>query len=450
MLGNVSRTQVELDGAIRIRALGPTPGGAQIGRAWLLPSAGKPIEFRDYMVNRTIWADSYLSDQPAGYVFCESELTDAVYIATERLLRDRYSVLLPDAALESSKRDADAIQDMKRRLKTAGYYQDAPFDVRPVPRIMARASVGASISTFIPKLTRYQAPDITEDPARTSHAAATASWLRQFDDDDDIDCASVLLDHLRILDRSDTTTAVRRFLETHPEFEGATIVPFGSARDSSAIQSYFAGDLRGKGIAECKTLDEAIRSGSSTRIIFLDDFVGSGGQSSDVLAAGFGRKDLRRDLGEDRDLFSSDIQTFLRSAPLAFVFTAAWDSGLEEVRRITAELGLDAKVFGHLGEDEIPFAPAILNEARPDHAAAFLERSKLLGTQLLDSTAKQKPDESAEARAERLAERGLGYGNRGMLLASPFNVPTQTFTPLWASGTLNGVEWRALMHRRQK
>ena len=76
------------------------------------------------------------------------------------------------------------------------------------------------------------------------------------------------------------------------------MVPFGSARDSSAIHSYFAADLQGRLVDGCMSLDDALHQNSAEHIIFIDDFVGSGGQSKDVLAAGFGREDLRATLGE--------------------------------------------------------------------------------------------------------------------------------------------------------
>ncbi|WP_443627165.1 phosphoribosyltransferase-like protein [Bradyrhizobium ivorense] len=49
-----------------------------------------------------------------------------------------------------------------------------------------------------------------------------------------------------------------------------------------------------------------------------------------------------------------------------------------------------------------------------------------------------------------MAQRALGYGNRAMLLASPFNVPAQSLTLIWARGHVDGAEWTPLMLRRKK
>ena len=71
------------------------------------------------------------------------------------------------------------------------------------------------------------------------------SWLRQFDTYAHIDSAILLLSRFKMIGRVDTVAAMRSFIETNPEFRGATAVPFGSARDSGSIQTYFSADLIG-------------------------------------------------------------------------------------------------------------------------------------------------------------------------------------------------------------
>lgn len=453
VLGLEERSSIDLEGAVMVHPVSGTPGGTQIGRAYLITKTGSPIEFKDYLVNRTAWADSYLSDQPAGYVFAEANIADTAFIAIERLLRTDYGIQLPASALEMSKRDAENILHLKADLKAKGYYADSPFELRPEPAKLGHADVARAIAEFVPKYDIYQAP-VTVAPSRAplsddgQHAARR--WLRQFDSDDDVECAVRILTSLKMINRADTVEAVRRFITANPDFQDALVVPFGSARDSGAIHGYFAADLKGTLVSECLTLDEAFQRPAGRPIIFLDDFVGSGGQSRDILAAGFGRNDLRAELGEDRNLFSSDIQGFLRTAKLAFVFTAAWDDGVREVEKVATDIGLDANVFSHIGQADIPFLEQALNGLPESQISGFLDRSRAIGTSLMRSESKQRPDEAAEAYEDRLEKRALGYGNRAMLLASPFNVPTQTFTPLWAWGMIGQARWEPLLPRRKK
>jgi HD superfamily phosphohydrolase len=452
LLKEPQRSRVDLEGSIMVHPIGKTPGGTQIGRAYLISKTGSPIEFKDYLVNRTAWADSYLSDQPAGYVFADPELADLTFVAVERLLRVEHAISLPESALEMSKRDPHTIQSLKGRLKRVGYYSDAPFDLRPEPSRLRDADVASAVSDFVHKYDAYQAPVDKDQSQRPSLGANSAiiHWLRQFDLDEDVECAVEILRSTRMLSRADTVEAVGTFIREHNDYAGALVIPFGSARDSAAIHGYFASDLMGHVVSECLSLEDAFKKHDGRPIIFVDDFLGSGGQSKDFLAAGFGRDDLRGELGEQRDLFSNEIQEFLRAARLAFVFTAAWEDGVKMVEETTGKLSLNATVYRHIGEDQIPFLEKTLKEFPEWQRVGFIERSKIIGTSLLKSETKQRADEDGDAYRRRLEDRSLGYGNRGMLLVSPFNVPTQTFTPLWAKGEVNAVAWTPLLPRRKK
>jgi hypothetical protein len=104
-----------------------------------------------------------------------------------------------------------------------------------------------------------------------------------------------------------------------------------------------------------------------------------------------------------------------------------------------------------LGEQDIPFANQQIFAGLPaQQVDDFLARCSEIGKQLIDSTAEQKRGETDDQFLKRKGNRRLGYGNRAMLLASPFNVPTQTLTMIWASGKVDGTEWLPLMPRRKK
>jgi HD superfamily phosphohydrolase len=190
-------SDIEIELSVTLRMLGQTPGATQIARAYLLPTSGKPLPFRKYTVNRAAWAAGYMTDQPVGYIFTPDKIADYAYLAIEKLLRVEYSVKLPESALEASKRNGLSIQNVKRQLAAAGYYRDAPFDVRPVPERMRRVDVQAVLDRFVVRAMIYQEPQTAET---TSHSAMplrerTIAWLRQFDDEDHVDCALQLLDH---------------------------------------------------------------------------------------------------------------------------------------------------------------------------------------------------------------------------------------------------------------
>ncbi|WP_456749396.1 phosphoribosyltransferase-like protein [Bradyrhizobium sp. USDA 4341] len=180
--------------------------------------------------------------------------------------------------------------------------------------------------------------------------------------------------------------------------------------------------------------------------MFIDDFIASGGQATDILAAGFGIEALRKRLGEQRELFGDDVREHLLRCEVAFVFTAGWDDGIEAVRKIANDLSLNSVVFRHLDDDALPFAfETVLTGSSSAAIASFKQRCEEIGLALLSNS-----DDTSADDAAKVAQRTLGYGIRAMLLASPFNVPAQTLTALWATGLVDGVDWLPLMARRKK
>jgi len=251
-----------------------------------------------------------------------------------------------------------------------------------------------------------------------------------------------------MLNREDTVSCVRAFIAQHPRFSGGTVVPFGDARDSGVIQGYFVSDLIGHEISRCCSIDDAVRIHKAKQIIFVDDFIASGGQAADILAAGFGIDALRRPLGEQREMFGDDVKEHLAGCEVAFVFTAGWNDGIEVVKQLARELKLNAVVYRHLDEAALPFAfETVLSEVDPQIVESFRNRCKEIGAELIKSG--DQMDGKAEDQ-NKADQRALGYGNRAMLLASPFNVPAQTLTAIWSRGKVKGVDWQPLMLRRKK
>lgn len=438
----------QLESLIMIHVLGQTPGSSQIARAYLMPPIGKPLPFREYTVNRGAWAESYLSDQPAGFIFCSPEIADAVYLAVEKLLRIHHNVRLPASAMEVSKRDPIRVQELKKNLKGLDYYRGAPYDLRPEPERLKRADIIPLVDKYAAMLVRYQAPAVSNGINRGSSTPVDCvmHWLRQFDEDNHIECALRMLNRFRMLTREDTRNAITSFIEANPAFRGARVIPFGSAKDSSVISAYFAADVQGVYISDCTTLSEAAKSSADTPLIFIDDFVGSGAQGMDILAAGFGLEKLRKNLGEQREFFGEAETELLRRVKVGFVFTAAWDEGVREVEKAATTAKIQATVFRLFDENSIPFAfDGDFDGMDPEIIASFKSRCEKIGIDLMS-----KQEDGAKQTEEKINQRKLGYGNRAMLLASPFNVPSQTLTAIWATGTVDGVPWTPLMARRKK
>ena len=428
--------------AVVISAKPPLGSGTEIDRA-LISMGEKFVRGRELEINQTAWADMYGLGKPQGVLFAPRECAAAVFIAAERLLRREFDVVLPASALEISKQDREEVDKVKRQLEEVGWYKGVPHDIRPVPDRLRRQDVEVKVERIAAKLEQIDEPQ-SETPQRRAQAMRerVVSWLAQFRDNDAIDCALAALDVMKVLGREDNYAALAKFAELNPDFTGATICPLGAIKDSSAVQTYLSRDLE-KIFPRASLIEEAAAAGGDKPIIFLDDIVGSGSQTLDILGNWFEDDELKQDqLEETRLPFGRQEREFLRSRPVAFVFVAGWKDGLERIREAATKLKLDATVYAHLTDNDLPFAfDGALAGLDPNKVESFRERCKSIGADLLASNGK---DETKQA------ERALGYGGRAMLLASRFNVPTQTLTCIWMGGKHDDVDWHALIKRRAK
>ena len=102
-------------------------------RAFLIPESGAPIRFRDESGETKGWANAYRSTRDIGFVFAPVEASSYAYLATEKLLRTRFGIRSPNSMLELAKHNAKELDALRRRLALAGFYDDLPLDLRPMP-----------------------------------------------------------------------------------------------------------------------------------------------------------------------------------------------------------------------------------------------------------------------------------------------------------------------------
>ena len=416
-------------------------GGTEIDRALIL-QGDRFVRGRDMgaRMSQTAWVEAYHFGQPHSHIFAPKEAAAATYVAAEKLLRRKYGVVLPASALNLSKQNAEAVHELKGKLDAVGWYSGVPLDIRPKPKRLGRADIEGRVQALAVKLETIDEPEGTLAPRRAeAMAERIRSWLAQYRDDQAIEGALEAIERIRILSRDDTHAALRSFAKKHPEFVGATIIPFGDLKDSGVIQGYLSRGLEDI-FPHLTTVEKAAEVGGDAPVVFVDDFIGSGKQASDVIGTWFDDDDLKKsELGEARFAFQERERTFLKNRPVGFVFVAGWDDGLARIKEAAEKVGINATVDVFIPESEIPFA--FNGEGRSAASLAFERESQKIGESLLAARGKDE---------EKQKERALGYGNRAMLLASRLNVPTQTLTSFWMDGTHDGVDWHALIRRKDK
>lgn len=432
-------TRTQLESMVMIHMLKQAKWSTEIGRAYLMTADQKPVGYSQYTVNRQNWSQSYMSDQPAGYIFSSYYLADAVYIAMEVLAYQEFEYFLPKSTMDFSKRSTDKIKELKRKLLDRGYYRTKHPQLRPHSERFENADVTIAIQNFHKRLSRHQGSgsshEFTED--------WVSMWLGQFEDEH-LELAILLLENFRFLSRQDCAEAVKKFILDNPEFIDASVAPFGSVKDSGSVTTYFSADA---GLT-CESLEDIVKRGDKRPIIFIDDFVATGAQGKDILAAGFGRPDLREfGIDEERPAYSPEQIDYLKKIKVGFVFVAAWNDGVNRIKGVAKELGMDAKVFCYIEEAQLPFVfeNIGMDKFDSDRVASFKIRCKEIGSDLMALNKHGEPNSK-----EKIDTRTLGYGNRAMLLATPINVPTQTVTAIWADKKVSGVDWIPLIRRRTK
>ncbi len=384
-----------------------------------------------------------------GYIFATRELGEFALLATEAVLAKRYSVAVPDWMLEETKRSAVTLRPTKMRLRATGYYKGELAPIRPKSDRMMMMDVANAANAFGDRFASLQEA-VTENgdgqgqgQGSAAVAARATRWLDQFEEEDHVECAMALLAGARLLVRTDYVAAMKSFLAANPEFKNASVISLSSGNDSSQIVQYYTADIAGT--KSYGSLGELVEDNRDEPVIVVDDFTGSGGQMSNILASMFDKSELKReDQNEQRSLALKPEQDFLRARKVGFVFTAAWEAGRKAVAEMAEKVGLDARVFVHITEDQLPEAGRALEaQGLGEKADGFFKRVAQIGADLLRSNEPDWP-------AEKVEQRAFGYGNRGLLLFFPYNVPSQTLTCMWADGTVDGDEWTPIMRRRKK
>lgn len=419
-------------------------GYPDIGRVLIFHPDGEIESYADSPFNSDGWSSAYEGrGAAAGFAFAPSPILSAVYIAIERVIYDLFDILCPDSAKQLSKVDTASLSRLKNDLLEVGYYEDMPIDIRPMPERLTKADIEKRVGAIANKLRSYHQPiDVSDFEIFGGIEEKVIYWLRQFGRSSDIELAIQTLERLKVLGRQDVVTAAKEFFERNPDFVGASIVGFGSLKDSGSIVSYFANDLGPSFHSGVMSLEDAMSVAPDKPVVFFDDLIASGGQAADMIARWFDVDELKEDLGERRIPFEEPKRKFLRSRKVAFLFVCGWKDGVKKLERAAKTAGLDAVVHAHLGEPDLPFLfdEGVL-KGKKDDIIRFRKFCEDVGRSVSLSNTKDKV---------KTKNRILGYGNRAMLLCFPYNVPTQTLTIIREDGVYNGMEWKALLVRRKK
>ncbi len=421
----------------------PNSASAELGHACLIDENGAILPASEEVGEGHALADAYVASRDLGYIFSLRRLSPIVYVAAEALVRERYDIRMPDAMQSYAKQDSEKIVALKRRLEEARWYELLPGDLRPLPSVLTRSDAIDRADEIVSRLAGYSGPYQSPSPgdarpASTISRQKVLSYARQFVDDDLVNSALTVMNSIMVIGRAEANQALDAFLKSHNEFEGASYCALGEGRDSSALLTYYVGDMaRFHGLVY-RTLEDALAHDKP--IVFVDDLVGRGSQSISILETWLGVK-LSEDLHERRNAtLPPDLVEKMRGRRLGFVFVAGMSEGRAALEARAGELELKLTVYVHIPESRLPFLHQVIREQ------ATLERFKSFCVQKAKPVL-LSPEEGHDDTW--VGQRVLGYGNTGLLLASTYNTPSATLTCLWAEDAQKSP-WNAFLRRRKK
>jgi hypothetical protein len=408
-------------------------------RAYLVDDQKNLVMLSQVSAETRGWADAYINTRDVGYVFSPREIAAHVHIATEVVLRVKRGIAVPREMHSYAKVESSAVADLRQKLSQAGYYDGMPRELGPTPKFLRTAGTEQRIEAAAEALATYMGPSFGLSDKRAEagviNPTKVRDWLTQFPEQW-LAHALAIVEGIRLLDRNLINQSIRGFLEAagNEEFAGAPLVPIGGAKDGSAIQTYFAGDVGRHFGCEPMPFADALLTGKP--LIFVDDIIGRGSSIISNFEAWLGLPDTQ-DLDEERGPALPDaLREVLLETPIAIVTSAARDAGADTVLATLKSYGLNVRVHGLLDDSRLPNLRGVLEATDLKQIDEFIEYCRTVGAQLLGPSPKA-------------AERALGYGNDGMLIVTNSNTPTMTLTMLWKEGT-DSFPWRPLIYRKSK
>ena len=424
-------------------------GDADTNHAYVIGHDGVPRQVAQINPATRGWSDAYINTRDMGYVFTIRELALVVHIASEVAALHLYGARIHDQMRIYSKQHSDTLNDCRRALEKAGFYDDEPAELRPLAKVLEKAATRRDIDSWLSTMQGYEPPGATVAGVLAIHSLSfehVRDWIHQFHPKfAEFALATVL--SIRLIGRRVTDSALMSFLADpqYSRFQSASFVPLGGAQDGSAVVGYYARTVSDYYEGRVRGRDEALVRDDP--IVFVDDFAGRGSTAISFFEGLFGVEDSQGLSQERPGPVTDAAAAILRNKPVALVFSAGLEGARDTIYRRLNELGMgDLTVYVHTPVSALPrleeIIPATVTfDGESITAGEFVDECRRIGKELLSD---------GTHTSTWVDERSLGYGNHGLLVAFPYNTPTATLSCLWRSGTVNGHQWRPLVPRMKK
>ena len=202
-------------------------------------------------------------------------------------------------------------------------------------------------------------------------------------------------------------------------------------------------------------------------ILFIDDFINSGGQIETIISKWFSSDVGKESRYDQRECLNVKEQSTLRNVKLYFVFYYGMANGISRINTLGKKYSLNIEAYSiNQYDDQV----GLFGDKNDQSLIESKSENKLSSKSIFEGyIAKDisplykicyqagyalnklnKPNWNESKCKKRI----LGYGNSSQLFITEHNVPTCTLTCLWQSGKIqiNGqdIYWKSLLNRREK
>ncbi len=271
-----------------------------------------------------------------------------------------------------------------------------------------------------------------------------------------------LLDNIEFISDDSILRSTLNFVDTHFYNQDIYFTSFGDENESS---SRIVAQLNNKTNYSRDIFSLLTRFSEqnikNAKIVFIDDFLNSGGQFASIVNNWFCRFSKRRSIEDDK------LLNILKQCDLCFVFAMGMETGRLRAETELKKLNLNGSIHiitqyddncGIFGDktniSNIMHRSLVLSQNESvfknytcAEIAEFFDICYLAGKQLY---AAKNPNHDEE----KISSRILGYGNSAKLFIGQNNIPTCTLTSLWLDGVVcindKEINWQPLFNRKKK
>ena len=389
------------------------------------------------------WAEAYETDKSIGYVYSPPEHAVAVHMAVCAVFENIAGIVLEDRQLTLTKILPDELLAFRNLLIERG--TDVPEIRRPqgwqqVVPLAERSELSVKFGPILAELARrFQSYQPVGGAA--VDVALLTNFLLQFARDD-VPLVIKVLENIQFWTRERLADAFRSYLAAM-RYEHVQLVALGGPTTSAELLQYIMNDVKVDLPLEVTVLGSIESVEKALPVVFFDDFIGSGLQSSTVLQQWSGVPEADWFVSEKHvEGISPEARERLRTCELTFLFAAGRRSGLQRLCD-TAQTLFERPVTGWIvqPQDLSCFAAAANVFSRHDDA----ERGQAVFSNAARRALSDEPWDQ-----QKVEDRLLGYGNSADLNVFFYNTPSSTLTALWKKCEKPDAPWLPLFLRRKR